>query len=100
MASAGAAESANRMAVRRPFETTGDPLAGRDGGGVLADHGHDVRDAARLGAQNAKLILCIVVTRSMTPTSTSCLVVASDTCKSDAARCSRVTGDLQFTAEK
>jgi hypothetical protein len=51
-------------AVVDPFAGGGDPLAGRDGCGV-ADHGHDVTMPAHLGAQNAKAILCVVVSDAL-----------------------------------
>ena len=44
-------------AVVDPFAGGGDPFAGRNGRGV-ANHGHDITMPARLGAQNAKAILC------------------------------------------
>ena len=47
-------------AVVDPFARGGDPFAGRNGCGV-ADHGHNVTMPARLGTQNAKAILCVVV---------------------------------------
>ena len=47
-------------AVVDPFAGSGDPLARCNGRGV-ADHGHDVTMPARLGAQDAKAILCVVV---------------------------------------
>ena len=47
-------------AVVDPFARRGDPLAGRNGGG-MADHGHQVAMPARLDPQNAKAVLGIVV---------------------------------------
>jgi hypothetical protein len=56
----------------KAFAWRRDPLAGRDGCG-MADNGHDVTMAARLGSQNAKAILDIMnVTRSTSPARTSC----------------------------
>src|SRR5262249_20429733 len=46
-------------AVVDPFAGGGDPLAGRNGCGVT-HHGHDVTIPARLGAHNAKPLLCVV----------------------------------------
>ena len=46
-------------AVVDPFARGGDPLAGGDRRGV-ADDGHQIAMAARLGAQNAEAILGIV----------------------------------------
>ena len=47
-------------AIVDPFAGSSDPLASRNCCG-MADDGHDVTMTARLGAQNAKAILCVVV---------------------------------------
>ena len=44
--------------------TSADPLAGRNGCGV-ANHRHDVTMPARLRTQNAKAILCVVVSDAL-----------------------------------
>jgi hypothetical protein len=48
------------MPDERYFSMPSVPLAGRNGCGVT-NHGHDVTIPARLGTQNAKAILCVVV---------------------------------------
>src|SRR5262249_17475070 len=51
-------------AVVNPFARGCDPLAGGNGCGI-ANHGHDVTMPARLGAQNAKTVLGVVVGHSL-----------------------------------